>query len=248
MNNRLSDDQAGRGTPHFAAAAIALLLLAPMLAGTVSAQEVRYSWFELGVLGQDISQTGSQFDLGLNQSVDIDAGDGGGVRFRGSLGTWRNFYAFFDFTTADPDVDAVVTNPQGEFPASDRFDFTQVRAGLGYAWALSYRTHILGEFTYDSVDYDFGSFAGEDFDLNEADIGAALGVRTMLSDEFELRAFARYTNVGEADLTNGVFDSDTLFSIGAGYEFVRGLSINFDYETGEVETYSVGFRLDLDED
>ena len=92
-----------------------VLLCSTAVMNCANAQDVRYAWFELGVLGQDVQKSGSFFDLGLNQSVDIDASDGGGVRFRGSIGTWKNFYAFFNFETSDPTVEVVVTNNQGEF-------------------------------------------------------------------------------------------------------------------------------------
>ena len=212
------------------------------------AQDVRYSWLEFGVLGQDIDRSATSFDPILNQSVDIDVTDGNGLKFRGSVGTWKNFYAFFDFTTADPDVDAVVTNDQGTFPASDTFDFTTVRGGIGYKYSVGYKTDIIAEVNLDSVDYDFGSFAGEDFDLNEKDVGGLLGVRSMLNDDIEVRGHVRYTNLGDVDLTNRVFDSDVLYGVGIGYSLIRGLVITADYEAGEVSTWSVGFRLDLDED
>jgi hypothetical protein len=39
-----------------------------------------------------------------------------------------------------------------------------------------------------------------------------------------------------------------LFGVGLGFTIIRGLSVSVDYETGELSTWSVGFRLDLDED
>lgn len=211
-------------------------------------QEVRYSWFDFGFMGQDVSRSATSFDPILNQSVDIVATDGTGIRFRGSVGTWYNIYAFFDFGTVDPTVTGVVTNDQGEFPAADEFDLTTVRGGLGYKYSLTFKTDIIVELAYDSIEFDFGSFAGEDFDVDEQDLGGLLGIRSMVNDELEIRAHARYTNVGDVDLTNKVFDSDVLYGIGLGYELIRGLSVTVDYETGEIETWSVGFRLDLDED
>ena len=70
----------------------------------------------------------------------------------------------------------------------------------------------------------------------------------MLNDELELRAYGRYTSVGDVDLNTSIFDEDTLFGAGFGWQIVRGLSIVGDYEAGEFSNWSVGFRLDLDED
>jgi len=229
-----------------APAALLLVLMATM--NVASAQDVRYSWFEFGFMGQDVSRSGSSFDPILNQGVDISATDGTGIRFRGSVGTWYNLYAFVNFDTTDPTVIGVVSNDQGQFPAEDKFDLTSLRGGIGYKYSLTYKTDIVAELGYDSVTYDFGSFAGEDFDVDKQDFGVLLGVRSMFNDDLEIRGHARFTNVGDVDLTNKTFDSDVLFGVGLGYTLIRGLSVTVDYELGEVKTWSVGFRLDLDED
>lgn len=212
------------------------------------AQDVRYSWFEISYVGQDVDRSGSFTDIALGQTVDVSASDGNGIKFRGSVGTWNNLFAFIDYSSSDIDVSALVSNAQGQFPAEDEFDFTTVRGGIGYKWSLTPKIDIFGALSYDSTDFDFGSFAGEEFDTDDQDIGITLGVRSMLTDEIELRAHARHTGVGDVDLNTGILDSDTLFGVGFGYELVRGLSITGDYESGEFSSWNVGFRLDLDED
>lgn len=232
-----------------ALAAAALLVF--MSAGTIAnAQEVRYSWFEFGFSGQDVGRTGTGFDPVNPQTVDISATDGTGVSFKGSVGTWKNFYAFFSFTSTNPTSVAIVTGPAGPSePAEDEFDLTTISGGIGYRYALTFKTDLIGAVTYDSVDYDFGRpIPNVDFDLDEKDFGGLLGVRSMINDEFEVRAHARYSNVGDVDLTAKVFDADVLFGVGLGFTVFRGLAISVDYETGELSTWSVGFRLDLDED
>jgi hypothetical protein len=109
---------------------------------------------------------------------------------------------------------------------------------------------LYGELSYDSLDLDFGSLVGEDFDTDGQDIGGALGIRAMFGNNLELRAYGRYTNVGDVDLNNpaGALDADTLFGVGFGYTLIRGLSITGDYESGEFSNWNLGFRLDLDED
>ena len=68
-----------------------VLLCSTAVMNCANAKDVRYAWIEFGVIGQDIQKSGSFFDLDLNQSVDIESSDGGGVAFRGSIGTWKNF-------------------------------------------------------------------------------------------------------------------------------------------------------------
>lgn len=225
---------------------VALLLVAA--SSPTLAQDVRYSWFEISFVGQDVDRNGSLSDIVLGQTVDVSGSDGNGIKFRGSVGTWKNLFAFVDYSSSDIDVGALVSNAQGQFPAEDEFDFTSVRGGMGLKWSWTPKTDIYGALSYDSTDFDFGSFAGENFDTDDQDVGVTLGIRSMFSDEFELRAHARYTGVGDVDLNTGVFDADTLFGVGFGYELVRGLSITGDYESGELSNWNIGFRLDLDED
>ena len=227
---------------------MAVLLIVTASSGAL-AQDVRYSWFEVSFVQQDISKQGSKPSPVPGQTVDIDATDGHGIKFRASLGTWRNLFAFVDFNSSDITVDALVTNPGGEeFEGTDEFDYTAIRGGVGVKWSMTERADIYGAVTYDSADFDFGSFAGEDFDTGDKDVGAEVGYRSMIGDKFEIRLRARYSNVGNVDLTTGVLDSDTLFGVGFGYELVRGLSLIGDYETGEFSSWNIGFRLDLSED
>lgn len=218
-----------------------------MLSVFSHAQEVRYSWLDLSYMAQDVDRMGTQVPV-PGQTVDVHAQDGGGVKFRGSLGLWNNLYLFVDYGSTDIDIDAIVTNNQGSFPAEDKFDYTSVRGGVGLRIPIGFSTDVYAEASYDSLDLDHGSFALENFDMSEKDIGATIGIRHMLNDNVEVRAYGRYTNVGDVDLNMLAFDSDTLFGAGIGWELVRGVSFQADYESGEFSSWSVGFRLDLDED
>ncbi len=215
---------------------------------TVEAQAVRYSWFEVSYVRQDVAKDGSFTDAGINQTVNVSSSDGDGIEFRGSVGTWHNFFAFLDFNSSDIDVAATVINDQGEFSAVDEFDFTAIRGGLGIKWSMTNATDLYAAASYDSTDLDFGSFAGENFDVSDQGPGGSVGVRSIFGDRLELRAYARYSQVGDLDLTTRQADGDTLYGVGFGIELVRGLSIVGDYEDGVFSSWNVGFRLDLDED
>jgi len=229
----------------FAKCIAALLFVASSSAAM--AQDVRYSWFEASFVQQDVGKDGSMTDIVLGQTVDVSATDGSGIKFRGSVGTWRNLFAFVDFNSSNVDVAALVSNSQEQVTAEDEFDFTSVRGGIGLKWALTSKTDIYGAISYDSTDFDFGSFAGEDFDAGDKDLGATLGIRSMFRDKIEIRAHARYSGVGDIDLNTGVLDADTLFGVGFGYELVRGLSLTGDFESGQFSSWNIGFRLDLNE-
>ena len=154
-----------------------------------------------------------------------------------------------DYGSTDIDLTGRVTNTITGFEQEfeDEFDYTTIRGGIGVKFSILYATDIYGELTYDSLDFDFGSFAGEDFDMDRQEPGGTLGVRTIFGKSFEARLHARYSALGDADLTTGFFDSDILYGAGFAWELVRGLSIVGDYEAGEFSNWSVGFRLDLDE-
>ncbi len=231
---------------------MARYLLVVVLVGssfTADAQDLRYSWLDMSFMAQDVGRSGSLSPL-PGQVVDISANDGTGVRFRGSIGTWKNFYLVFDYGSTDIDLKGVVTNSNTGFvqEIEDEFDYTAVRGGLGLRFPLRYDTDIFGEITYDSLDLDFGSFAGEDFDMGRKEAGGTLGVRTMFGDHVQAYLHARYSAVGDADLTTGIFDTDTLIGVGVAWELIRGLSLVGDYESGEFSSFSIGFRLDLSED
>jgi len=225
------------------------MLFAAVFSAPAMAQEIRYSYLDMSFKGQKVDETGSETPV-PGQTVDYDASDGSGIRFRGSIGTWHNMYLFIDYSSVDIDLSAFVVSPlipNGE-TVMDEFDFTTVRGGVGLKYSIGAVTDIYGELTYDSSDFDFGSFALENFDTGEKDVGAALGVRRMMNDDVELRAWSRYTNVGAVDLNTLYFDSDVLYGAGFGWELIRGLSIVGDYVSGEFTNWSIGFRLDLDED
>ena len=231
-----------------AAAKMLAALLLVTGSSVALAQDVRWSWFEVSFVQQDISEQGSMASPVPGQTVDIDAKDGSGIKFRASLGTWKNLFAFVDFNSSDITVDAIVTNTGVMFQGTDEFDYTAIRGGVGLKWSMTETTDIYGAVSYDSTDFDFGSFAGENFDTGDKGVGAEVGFRSMFGDKFEFRLRARHTVVGAVDLSTGVLDADTLFGVGFGDELIRGLSITGDYETGGFSSFNIGFRLDLSED
>ena len=225
------------------------LLALVCIAGPANAQEIRYSWMDLSFMGQDVSRQGTLSPL-PEQRVDIAVTDGAGVRFRGSIGTWHNLYLVLDYASTDIDVSGVVRNTTTGIaaPFEDEFDYTTIRGGVGIKYSIFEKTDIFGELVYDSVDFDFGSFAGEDFDMGRSDIGGTVGVRTLFGDEFMVQVQGRYSAAGSADLTTGAFDNDVILGAGFAWEFIRGFSLIADAEFGQISSWALGFRIDLDED
>jgi hypothetical protein len=185
-----------------------------------------------------------------DQIVNIATTDGTGVRFRGSLGIWNNLYFMVDYGSTDIDLSGSVVNTTTGISQDfvDEFDYTTIRGGVGLKYSIFNKTDLFGEITFDSLDFDFGSFAGETWDMDRQEVGGTFGARTLLGDDFQVQVHARYSGVGSADLTTGFFDDDVLVGVGLAWQVIRGLSIVGDYESGEFSNWSIGFRLDLDED
>ena len=224
------------------------IVLVAFVSGTAGAQELRYSWLDLSFIAQDVGRQGLQQTPVPGQTTEVNATDGDGVRFRGSFGTWYDFYVFGEYRSTDINVDALVSNDQGEFPASDEFDLTTIRGGFGWRYPIRFATDIFVELTYDSIDYDFGSFAGENFDVDDQDVGGAIGVRHMLNDDIQLYAYGRHSSHADVDLNTLTFEAGQFYGAGIVWEVVRGLAIVGDVESGEITSWAVGFRLDLDDD
>lgn len=244
---------AARNMIRMAACGRASLLLVVLavsgLASQAHAQEIRYSWVDMSYMSQDMSREGSLTPL-PGQTVAIATSDGTGVHFRGSLAAWKNIYLMIDYASTDISLTGSVSNSNTGFVQefADEFDYTAIRGGVGLKYSIFDATDVFGELTYDSLGFDFGSFAGENFDMDRQEVGAALGVRTMFGRNWQFEARARYSNLGDADLTTGIFDSDVLFGVGFAWQVIRGLSIVGDVESGEFANLSLGFRIDLDED
>jgi len=175
------------------------LLLAGLLSFSIlvtpaSAQEVRYSYLDMSFISTEVDEMGTETPV-AGQTVDYDAGDGSGIRFRGSVGTWNNLYLFIDYASTDIDLSAFVVSPlipEGE-TATDEFDFTTIRGGIGLKYSISNFSDLYSEISYDSSDLVFGSFALDNFDTGEKDIGATIGMRRMMNDNLELLSLTHLT-------------------------------------------------------
>jgi long-subunit fatty acid transport protein len=162
----------------------------------------------------DIGYLEAEFDDDLTGfSVD---GDGYGIS--GSFEVGENWFVGvgyssigFDFGV---DLDQVSVGGGYHFGMSDRTDFF---ATLSYLWAEASVSN------FDSVDED--------------GYGVAVGIRSMLTDNFELNG-----SIGYADLGDGA--DGTSFNAGALYSFTKTFAIGFDIGIDEdVTLYALGGRF-----
>tara|TARA_B100001109_G_scaffold55587_2_gene44912 strand:+ start:14351 stop:14983 length:633 start_codon:yes stop_codon:yes gene_type:complete len=106
----------------------------------------------------------------------------------------------------------------GEDVSGVDIDLDYVSAGVGYRYGLTQNTDFFGEVTYEyvNIDVELDSISGED----DNGYGITAGVRSMLSEQFELRGAIRYIDIE---------DDETAFEIGADYFFTPQFSFGATY-------------------
>ncbi|MED5426092.1 MAG: outer membrane beta-barrel protein, partial [Pseudomonadota bacterium] len=101
----------------------------------------------------------------------------------------------------------------GEDVSGVDIDLDYASAGVGYRYGLTQNTDFFGEVTYEyvNIDVELDSISGED----DNGYGITAGIRSMLSEQFELRGAIRYIDIE---------DDETAFEIGADYFFTPQFS------------------------
>jgi hypothetical protein len=225
----------------------ALVLGAASLLGLASpafvqASELSYTFLDFQALDSTLETTGSQRPV-PQQLVGVTTRGGDGIAVAGSLALPRRFYAAGAFRTSIIDIGGVVESPLTRVTVSDTFDLVSSTLGVGYQRELAENFDLIAELSYDSVDYDFGSFAGENFDVSDSGMGGRVGFRWNPAPAFELFAAARHSPVGKVNLSTRQLGSDTSVSTGVRWYFFNDLGVGVDYETGEIETFTFSLRF-----
>ena len=161
---------------------------------------------------------------GNYQRIDIDDDfadvDGDGFAIAGSLEVAENWHIFASYGKADLDFG---------------IDLDEASVGGGFHAALSPTTDIVANLAYVSVDADAfgGSFDDDGF-------GVALGVRSLLTEQFELAGFIEYVDRDDAG-------DDTTLSGEGWYRLTRNFALGGKIGLGDdVTTYGLGARLYFD--
>lgn len=110
--------------------------------------------------------------------------------------------------------------------------------GAGAHYTVMDQLDLVGSLSY--VDIEYSSITP-----SQGDDGyeASIGVRSMVTKELELNAFAALVTTG--NLVNND-DDDTVYSLGAVYKLNKDFSLVGNFDHGEeVDNYGVGIRLGL---
>ena len=213
-------------------------------AGPFAAQasELSYTYVDFQAYSTDTAQTGQQVPV-PGQTVRVQTENGDGIAIGGAVALGQRFYFTGQFRTSIIDVSAVVTNPFGVTTATDNFDLIESRLAFGYYRELAENFDLTIDASLDSIEYDFGSFAGERFDMQDDGVGVRVGFRWNPHPPLEISGFAHYSPIGDANLTLREFEADTAMGLGVMWYFFEDLGIGVDYASGEHDSLAFSMRF-----
>jgi hypothetical protein len=226
---------------------ISIALATPVaLASPGVASDLSYTFVDFGALGvaSDLSGTRSPTP---GQTVTVESGEGDGLTVGGSLALGERFYLGGAYDSAVVEVDASIRSPLATVSTSGNFDLVTTRAALGYVVRAGEALDIYFEASYDTVDYDFGSFAGESFDVDDGGAGVGFGLRWNPTASVEVFASAHGSSVGEVNLTTSELGEGVQGSLGLRFYFFHDLGLGFDLRSGDVDSLAVSLRFGFGE-
>lgn len=213
----------------------------------VHASELSYTFVDFGALGVDSSVSGSK-EPTATQRVDVTSADGDGLSVAGSLAVGRRFFVAGGYWSSVVDADALVVSPLATAESSGNYDLAMSRVAAGYVQPVGSNLDIVLEVSYDSVEYDFGSFAGESFDVDDSGAGFGVGLRWNPREKMEVFASARSSAVGSVNLSASQLDSGTEISAGVRFYFFEDLGVGFGYSSSDdADTFAVSLRFGFGE-
>jgi opacity protein-like surface antigen len=106
------------------------------------------------------------------------------------------------------------------------FDFNTLSVGLDYRYAISQNSDFFGVFSYEDVEVE-ASYQGDSESVSDNGFGLTVGVRSMLSEKFELSGSIQYVDIAD--------ETETAFSVSALYNFTDQVSAGVGYSKADDE-------------
>ena len=220
--------------------AVWAILAMPSL--TASASELPYTFLDFQRPESKVDATGVQTPV-PGQIVQINALDGKGIAVAGSLALVHGLYFSGSYKSSVVDVTGVVSSPLVTVKVADTFDLVSSNFAFGYAHKIGDDLDFIAEISYDSSNYDFGSFAGENFDLKGSGAGGRLGFRWNPARPVELYVFGRYSPVAKPLLTQRTYEKGSSAVAGVRWYFFENLGVGIEYDSGAVDTTTISMRF-----
>ena len=225
---------------------IAVAGLIALVSPGVAASDLTYTFVDFGALGVASGLSGTRSPA-AGQTVTVESGEGDGLTVGGSLALGQRFYLGAAYESAIVEVDASIRSPLATVSTGGNFDLVTTRAALGYVVRAGEELDIYFEASYDTVDYDFGSFAGESFDVDDGGAGVGVGLRWNPTPSVEVFAGAHGSSVGEVNLGTSSLGEGVQGSFGLRFYFFRDLGLGFDLRSGDVDSLAVSLRFGFGE-
>lgn len=223
-------------------ATLSILLCGALSALPARASELSYTFLDIGAATVDTSLTGVRTPA-PTQTVSVGLTDGDGLTVAGSLAIGRRFYIAGANETSVISVDAFVESPLATAFLGGNVDRIASRAAVGFVQPIGVSFDLVFELAYDTVEYDFGSFAGESFDVDDAGTGLGIGFRWNPKAALEIFAMAHGSDTAKVDLTTATFDTGTRATAGVRWYFFEDLGLGFDVRSGDVDSVNVSLRF-----
>jgi hypothetical protein len=221
---------------------VGLLGLYALLCGTAAASELSYTYLDFHGFDLDVDISGSQ-EPAPGQTVSIESEGGDGIGISGSLGVGERFFLSGNFKNSIVDIRGVVSSPLAELTIEDTYDLVTSNFSLGYILPIGDSLDLLFELGYYSKQLDFGSLAGENFDVDDSGAGGSVGLRWNPARPVELYLYSRLSPVGEVSLDTLEYDDDITVRAGVMWYFFEDLGFGVDFESGQADIVSLSFRF-----
>jgi hypothetical protein len=220
----------------------AIAAAAPSLAAR--ATDLSYTYLDFQSLDNTVEKTAQQSPV-PGQTVQIQTSGGKGIGAVGSYLFSERFYFGGYYKSSVIDYAGVVTSPIATDHATGTFDIVTSNLAIGYLHKFGDRLDFTAEVGFESSAYDFGSIAGENFDLKDTGVGARAGLRWNPRKPFELFLTGHYSPVEKADLTKHHYESGTSVTAGFRWYFFESLGVGIEHESGDVEITTISMRFNF---
>ena len=219
-------------------------LVAAALPFAARATDLSYTYLDFESLDNTVEKTAQQSPF-PGQTVQIETSGGKGIGAAGSYLFNERFYFGGYYKSSVIDYSGVVTSAIATDRATGTFDIVGSRLEIGWLHKFGDRLDFLADVGYESSYYDFGSIAGENFDLKDSGVGARVGLRWNPRKPFELFLTGHYSPVEKADLTNHRYESGVTVRAGVRWYFLENLGLGIDHESGDVGVTTISMRFNF---
>jgi hypothetical protein len=220
----------------------AIVAAAPSLAA--QATDLSYTFLDFQSLDNTVDKTAAQSPF-PGQTVQIQTSGGRGIGAAGSYLFSERFYFAGYYKSSVIDYTGVVTSSIATDRATGTFDIVASNLSIGYLHKFGDRLDFTADIGFESSYYDFGSIAGENFDLKDSGAGASVGLRWNPRRPIELFVTGRYSPVEKADLSKHLYESGTSVTAGLRWYFFENLGVGLEYQSGDVKVTTISMRFNF---